>query len=223
MTDLIRFDSIFNNWKKYINRQIRCINLDIQQMSVSLANRKLYKSNDPDLMEKNKIVIKKINNRLRILYSELYYYKAVKQKLCNKKVCFHLTAEATEKIATAIIEKCYTLRIKRLGSISIVTKKVDPKRKYINWNESNKLKKLYIEQGITPYNKDTAPEGRKWFIYHDQELIPLFYWKNSLCTYKNSSLYGFKPSGGDYGHAKTLHRYVKSHPLVLHNYIKWNR
>jgi hypothetical protein len=69
----------------------------------------------------------------------------------------------------------------RLGSLSIIRKPrlfvMDEKdgvpTKNINWHLSLKRKEELIAQGITPYNKETNPDGVKWFVYHDE---PFTYW-----------------------------------------------
>lgn len=64
--------------------------------------------------------------------------------------------------------------------------------KAIDWNESKLNKARLIAEGITPYNSKTAPDGKKWFMYHNEPYVYWFKW-----TARNTTKYvtglQFKP------------------------------
>ena len=75
---------------------------------------------------------------------------------------------------------------KEMGTISIFKKKrtfyIDEETtvtRNIDWGESIKNKQTLIDAGITPYDKNTAPDGVKWFIYHNEDYTYWFKWYNN--------------------------------------------
>lgn len=92
------------------------------------------------------------------------------------------------------------LRKVNIGSIHIqrITRKFDetgtPKDKSVNWEESKKFKQALIDKGIAVYNKDTCPDGKKWFIYHTDEYVYYINWKVSIYIHKFIKFFKFKPT-----------------------------
>jgi len=74
-----------------------------------------------------------------------------------------------------------------LGNMLITRKErvtyIDPSRgtvtRNINWHESKKYREYLISQGIIPYDKETAPDGEKWFVYHNEPYTFWFTWHPS--------------------------------------------
>lgn len=106
-----------------------------------------------------------------------------------------------------------------LGFIAIKRLKRNHNRLSINWGASKKLKKEIIERGGIPYNKETAPDGEKWFVYYTDDYKHLWFWKRSWCTVKNKSFYAFRPTTGKSGNIKKLVKYIKDNPFVVTKYM----
>jgi hypothetical protein len=69
-----------------------------------------------------------------------------------------------------------------------------PTDKSINWDESNKFKQALIEEGIEVYNKETTPNGKKWFIYHTEPFIYYINWCISMYSHAAIKLFKFEPT-----------------------------
>lgn len=70
----------------------------------------------------------------------------------------------------------------------------------IDWGLSNKYKVALIENGLTPYDSKTAPDGIKWHIYHNTDFGYWFWWEMGII--KGRGFFKFYPS-------KFLRRYNK--------------
>lgn len=94
-----------------------------------------------------------------------------------------------------------TFPMGQLGSLSVTRKprlfhldeSVGVITKNINWHESNKKRQELIDQGITPYDKNTAPDGVKWFIYHDEPYTYWYKWIRSKWI-RNKKVIKFTPT-----------------------------
>lgn len=88
----------------------------------------------------------------------------------------------------------------KLGDIRVVQieRKFDneghPVDRSINWDESKKFKQALIKEGIEVYNKETTPNGRKWFIYHDDPIIHYINWDIYVCINKFIKFFKFEPT-----------------------------
>lgn len=84
-----------------------------------------------------------------------------------------------------------------MGIISIREKKrnFDYERasKVVNWFESNKYKKELIQEGKTPYDSVSAPDGIKWHIYYTDDYSYWWWWEIQVGM-PNASYYKFIPT-----------------------------
>lgn len=98
----------------------------------------------------------------------------------------------------------------------------------INWNESNKLKQKYIDQGITPKSKDN-PNGKEWLVRYslDDDQYVLIHWdcympaNHSTANINRVLIYKFVPSDGRVGVKTQLTTFLKNkelNPLGIHKY-----
>ena len=62
----------------------------------------------------------------------------------------------------------------------------------VDWGFSKKVKKQLIEDGKTPYDSRTAPDGVKWHYYHDTDFAYWFWWEAGAI--KNRAFMKFIPS-----------------------------
>jgi hypothetical protein len=62
----------------------------------------------------------------------------------------------------------------------------------VDWDNTNKLKKKYEEQGIDLYNKEYNPEGTKYFQYHANDYD--YWWCWVARGLKNRMFYKFIPN-----------------------------
>ena len=62
----------------------------------------------------------------------------------------------------------------------------------VDWGTSNKYKAKLIEAGKVPYDRDTAPNGIKWHIYHNTDFGYWFWWEAGPIA--NRAFFKFLPS-----------------------------
>jgi hypothetical protein len=134
------------------------------------------------------------------------------QKIINS-INLHMT--------DVIIRKGYKFKVPYLGKISVRRRKRG--RPMPNWDLSNKKKQSIIDAGGVPYNKDTAPDGEKWLIYHDGDNETIINWERPPMSFiPNVEFYTFVPSlKGPNSFGTNLHRYVKQNPAVIDRYDWW--
>jgi len=119
-----------------------------------------------------------------------------------------------ESICDYIIKEGYTLRMgHNLGNIYIA-RKLRSQQRPIDWGASNKIKASIIADGKVPYNKETAPEGEKYIVYHDSKYANYWFWTKFACAVKNRDFFSFNPTKGDFGNVKKLHKYANNNPSV---------
>lgn len=80
-----------------------------------------------------------------------------------------------------------------LGSIYIkLIPRIYTKRTMaINWGETTKLKKRLIEANIPIYS-DANPNGKKYFVYMDDDDYCMLYWRKKQSTIVNKQYYSLK-------------------------------
>lgn len=62
----------------------------------------------------------------------------------------------------------------------------------VDWGKTNAYKKELLAQGVTLYNAENAPNGKKWFVRHTNEINYWFWWEGGPIA--NRSLFRFYPS-----------------------------
>jgi len=106
-----------------------------------------------------------------------------------------------------------------LGNFHIV--KDLRKGKTINWGASNKRKQELIDQGITPFNKATAPNGVEWFIYYTDNKYYRWRWLKDIRKNftKRMKYYMFSAAANN---RKALGKIVKANQdIILENYVTY--
>lgn len=136
--------------------------------------------------------VKTINDNL-INLSELL------QAEVNKKVPLvvykQILKEYNKLILKVIIEQGLTFNCPdNCGIFKVKRKENQVEVRRVNWDLSNKVKKRILKDGGTPYNKDLAPTGEKWIVYHSNDYDCWIAWGKSSCNVMNSHYYSFRPS-----------------------------
>lgn len=69
----------------------------------------------------------------------------------------------------------------------------------IDWGSSNKRKAELITEGKIPYDKETAPDGEKWFIFYVDNLYFKWKWSQDTATHltRNLKHYMFDATTGN--------------------------
>lgn len=93
-------------------------------------------------------------------------------------------------------------------------------RSTINWAETDKRKAELIAEGKEHllYNKETNPDGIKWFVYYTNEFYCKFYWRKYQCNIPNRAVYRFNPTGGKKGNKTRLTELLKQDDLASLNF-----
>lgn len=108
-----------------------------------------------------------------------------------------------------------------IGVLSII--KCRKGSKAINWQLSLRNKQRLIDEGKTPYNKENAPEGERWFIYYTDTLRFKWQWKKGP---KIKKWFGFIPCIankrvlGKFGTTKTEEQKANYNVSAPKDYIK---
>ena len=128
------------------------------------------------------------------------------------------TAEFNKRIAQKILEG-YKFRIPSVGGqleIKVRERKKKSKRfTDINWDESLKYKQELIDKGEVPYNKETAPDGVKWFVYHEGPYCLWNWFRATGDRYKKNIMnYSFKVTRGPNGNARKMWEMFKKNPIA---------
>lgn len=97
----------------------------------------------------------------------------------------------------------YIERIKRADHIN---------NSSVDWKASLAHREELIKSGKIPYNKETAPDGVKWFILFDTDHIARFRWRKSTTSVKNWSMYSFVPTRGKVGNKTKLKNFLLEDP-----------
>lgn len=146
------------------------------------------------LKDIHKIALERNSVSENINYSD--YYNFV--RLFNRKIC------------KEIIEKNYKFNT----GFGIIEIKKKPRTKpIINWGESNKLKQELINKGLTPFNKETSPDGINWFIYYETSITYKWNWfkDGSTMFIKDLNCWKFIPMTGN---KKNLGRVISKDPFA---------
>lgn len=134
-----------------------------------------------------------IPNRLFILkdiYNLLVDEGIIDKKEINFQKEFRpVVKEFYKLISHEIAEKAYKFNLGGLGEFKAVKDK--RRGKSINWGDSNKRKQEIIDSGQVPFNKETAPDGIKWFILHEGDYFK-WQWYKSNSYVKNINVSTFK-------------------------------
>jgi len=176
-----------------------------------------------DLQETMQLYIN-INKTVRELKNKLESVQRLMSALTYPAFCF-IVKEANPLIVDEIIKGKEFHMGYNLASIMVIHKKrciTKRARSAIDWGKSNKLKAQLIAEGKTPFNKETAPDGEKWFIYQEGSHGNYFRWVKKNVKIENSPIYKFKPvtgTGKDSVVTK-LHVYNRLNPLNYLNYLK---
>ena len=80
------------------------------------------------------------------------------------------------------------------GSLSIIKYRDKHEKRYINWGESNKLKKTLIKNNI-PVKSPTNPNGEEWIVNYTDDIRYIVKWNKGNIKYSKQIVYfKFEPS-----------------------------
>lgn len=128
------------------------------------------------------------------------YNLCIEQGLINKETCsyrdfYDVIREFHKGVSNKIIFNEYNFKI-NIGYFKVL--RVARKGESINWGASKKRKQELIDSGLTPFNKTTALDGVKWFIYHEGDYYKWSWFKDKAATFiKNCKMYKFTPMTGN--------------------------
>lgn len=113
-----------------------------------------------------------------------------KKELVDEKT-FHAVIELFNlKLSNAIADsKSIGTEI---GYFSVVRNVKSDKRKVVDWATSNRNKREILKRGGIPYNKENAPDGEEWLVYHNNTSIFKTVFKPNLRMAKNIAFYNLK-------------------------------
>lgn len=104
------------------------------------------------------------------------YDMAIKNGLLDKSITYKqfstVVKDFNKKVSLEILDG-YIFK-SPIGKIEI--RKRERKVAAIDWNESKKYRADLIAEGKIPFNKDTAPDGIKWFKYFTHNMDYLWKW-----------------------------------------------
>jgi hypothetical protein len=118
------------------------------------------------------------------------------------------------KISKEIIGKNYKFST---GFGVIGVKKQKRTKPPIDWGSSNKLKQQIIDEGGTPFNKITNPQGTNWFIYFESSIRYKWDWFKDGSTkfIKDVAYWRFVPMSDN---RKNLGKTVSKNPFAEIDY-----
>lgn len=109
-----------------------------------------------------------------------------------------------------------------LSILKVIRKARNFKKPAINWKASNERRQEIIDEGGTPYHKEDAPEGQKWFIYFTDEWFCMFYWNKQTCKIANKSVYRLDITRGTVGNKTKLINLLQEDDLayLMYDYFE---
>lgn len=139
----------------------------------------------------------------------------ISKELCSYREFYDIIREFNKGISNKIIYNQYTFKI-NIGYFRVI--RVQRRGKSINWGASNKRKQELIEQNLVPYNKETAPHGLEWFIYHEGDYFIWNWFKDKSAKFiKNVVSYKLLPTAGN---RKEVAQAVKLNPDASYGLYK---
>lgn len=156
--------------------------------------------------------------------------KQTKKSLIDEEVFKCVIKHFNKKLIDKIIYEQFCIEFEQLGKLLIYVKPANPSInkeqgfiKYrINWAETNKVKKAIIERGGTPYSKENAPDGEKYFVYNLDD-TPFFHWTKTSCTLPNKRFYSFTTSRGTTSNVAKLFDYIKENSTNIEKYPRYDK
>lgn len=156
-----------------------------------------------DILETNK------QYRLKEIY-KIAIDNNLLPKNIEYKDFYYIVRDFNKSVSNKIINDHYKFAF-GLGLIEVL--RTNRKGKSIDWHTSKQLKQALIDSGKTPFNKETAPEGEKWFVYFEGKDYFKWHWfKDKGCDFvKNVKYYVFKPMADN---IKKVGKAVKENPFA---------
>jgi hypothetical protein len=144
------------------------------------------------------------------------YDICVKQDIIDKNEIsyrdfFNVIREFHKEISSKIIFDTYRFKPSEIGVFEIIK---DIRRgKSIDWNASKKRKQQLLDDGLVPFSKAEAPDGIKWFVYHEgSDYFKWNWFKDTGAKFiKNIKYYTFKVTTGN---RRTVAPAVKQNPFA---------
>lgn len=121
--------------------------------------------------------------------------------------------ELNTEYSTAILNGNIMNLSKGIGNLYIKEKFTDFNNpscgKGINWAASNEVKAKLIEEGLTPYDKKTAPNGIKWHVKHLDDVTYWWWWEAGSIA--GRGCYKFEPTKFVNGLARNSKEFIKKY------------
>ena len=201
----------FNNSRKYLLTNLdkyielfgtRC-NITLDNMKILANPNTIIKINydiSPILAAKlniNKQTIDKVLEPLVLVNQQIKLIKNRITQIEKNNISFEEYEFIIKKFNTKLTEKIIQGYIfKTCFGVQLQIIKRKRLKANIDWNESNKIKKQLLLENKEVYNKETNPNGVKWFSFHTSDYVYYWYWKKNDCVLKNQVLYSFLPVRG---------------------------
>ena len=139
----------------------------------------------------------------------------------DKEIYINIIQEFNIMIMDYILEGKEFNMGNNLSTLSIIRRDRDPRSPRLDWGESNKYKKVLLEEGQNLYNSETG-KGVKWHIYHTDEFYCKYYWRKGKCKIPNKSVYRFDATRGLKGNKEKLINLLKEDDLAYLKFKKHN-
>lgn len=207
------FDKISNKSFDYIIESTTLLdsyNLKLDISKINVAQTNFNPSNITTLVN----LIIRTNKELKAIKTELEFINNTSvHYIVHKHIIDLFNVELIDRILQG-----YTFKPGfGLNEIRIRAKK--RVRPTIDWESSNQYKQRLIDEGKTPYNKETAPDGVKWLIEFNNEIEHWWYWEKPKKSHiPNFHLYSFVPSSGKNGAIAKLRKVLKSNEYAHLNF-----
>jgi len=113
-----------------------------------------------------------------------------KKNLADEKTFNSVIELFNLKVSNALAEgKSISTEV---GFFSVARNIKSDKRKVVDWATSNRNKREILKNGGTPYNKESAPQGQEWLVYHTNTSIFKTIFKPNLKIAKNIAFFKLK-------------------------------
>lgn len=208
--------------------KIRFINKQLQELNEELY---IVENDDPEYIQKR---FKRKARAITTLKNKISKLNKEKEKLTslpsgkriqvmNYTLFKEILTRVNKEVSKRMIHDGAVFDLKnRLGFIRIRKIKRNFSKEHVDWPESLKLKKRYLNEGYDLFTTSN-PNGKKWLVYRSEEWYLRFAWlkKFGACVVPNQSVYRFRPTanrstseGGTLGNKGLLHKANMENPLL---------
>ena len=173
------------------------VNLDVLLAHPIMAYIKIKDLVAGGYLKKVAHYVKSYSNTIAYLNAHTSLYEKLKRAKVTYDVYLQIIEGANEVIANNILKgKVYSF-----GSAGrvYIREKASPYfntglsiSRPVDWKMTHEHKKILSERGVSLYSKQYNPNGKKWFIYHDNDFWYWFWWEAGAV--QNRRFFKFYPS-----------------------------